>query len=87
MTTIRQWFRSLFVTKSVLAFRDLSSAPDVDPGLRYPDDWPDESLRGKLRLARRTRPGFDVPDRAKLRILQHKAEVIRMVDRPDRRRG
>jgi hypothetical protein len=32
-------------------------------------------------LARVTRPGYDVPDAAKLRLLKHKADVVRMADR------
>jgi hypothetical protein len=82
--TVRQWIISLFVDKSILAYRAIAQQPDTDPGLRYPDDWPIAELRGKLRLTRRTRPGYDVPDRARLQILKQKADVIRMADR---RRG
>ena len=72
------WFRSLAPDKSVLAYKALSEAPDDDPGLFYPAGHPQA---GQSRRARLTRPGYDVPDKAKLQMLKRKADVVRMADR------
>jgi hypothetical protein len=76
--TLREWFRSFTAEKSVLAYKALSEAPMNDPGL-----WKDRQVGkvGMSRLATVTRPGYDVPDAAKLRLLKHKADVVRMADR------
>jgi hypothetical protein len=55
------------------AYKRISEAPMTDKGLWHED--------GRSRLARVTRPGFDRPDTAKLRLLKRKADVVRIDSR------
>ena len=56
--------------KSVLAWKEISQAPD-EPALFYED--------GRSRRARLTRVGFDVPDRAKLSMTrQGPARILKI---------
>jgi hypothetical protein len=57
--------------KSVLGWKALSEAPMDDRGLWHED--------GRSRLARVTR--FPEPDKAKLRLLKRKADVVRIDSR------
>lgn len=77
----RLWYRLFPPEKSVLALRELLRLDD-DEGQFYPKDWPVEALRGKLRRARLTRPGYETADPDKVQL--RRAEVISLAERKER---